>query len=116
MGTLAAAARLAETGSTLTAIERPPEPGRKPAAFPGTENAEVTGPGDDILTLVSRGSEERIELARRVIQLANGKDVPMTFKELARIKKMGKTPEERSLPLEDIAALVIERDSVKKRK
>lgn len=39
----------------------------------------------------------------------------MTFVELDRLREMGKTPEERSLPLEELAALVIQREDVKKR-
>ncbi len=60
---------------------------------------------------MNRRSQKRMELANRVIALAGGARIPMTFRELAQLVKMMKTPEEKALPLEEIAAIVIRRES-----
>jgi hypothetical protein len=56
-------------------------------------------------------SQKRIVLAKRVIELANGSQAAISFKELAQLRNLARTPEERLLPLEEIAACVIRRES-----
>ena len=59
-------------------------------------------------------SQKRIALANRVIELSNGSTAPISFKELAQLRNLAETPEERSLPLEEIAARVIQRENANK--
>ena len=59
-------------------------------------------------------SQKRIALANRVIELSNGSTAPISFKELAQLRNLAETPDERSLPLEEIAARVIRRESANK--
>ena len=58
-------------------------------------------------------SRKRIELANRVIELYKGSMAPMSFKELAQLVRLAETPEERLLPLAEIAARVIQRENTR---
>jgi len=58
-------------------------------------------------------SRKRIELANRVIELYEGSMAPMSFKELAQLVRLAETPEERLLPLAQIAANVIQRENAR---
>jgi hypothetical protein len=58
-------------------------------------------------------SRKRIALANRVIELSKGSMAPISFKELAQLRRLAETPEERSGPLKEIAANVIERENAR---
>jgi hypothetical protein len=65
------------------------------------------------MTLKSR---KRIALANRVIELSKGSMAPISFKELAQLKRLAESPEERLLPLEEVAAKVIQRENARNQK
>lgn len=69
-----------------------------------------------IVSGMTAKSRKRIALANRVIELYNGSMAPISFKELAQLVRLAETPEERLLPLAEIAANVIKRENARNQK
>lgn len=61
-------------------------------------------------------SQKRIALANRVVELSKGSRAPISFRELKQLLDLAESPQERVLPLEEIAARVIQRETATNRR
>jgi hypothetical protein len=65
---------------------------------------------------MARKCPKRVALANRVLALFAGSRIPISFVELAKLRNLAETQEERNLPLAEIATNVLRRESAKEKK